>query len=77
MKDNKLYILMVLLIVSILFSGIMVSNQNPKESRFEIHVVNDSKVGVYDKENKKFYVKSVPNVNYTEWITFIDLEDFE
>lgn len=77
MKDNKIYFSILLLVFSILCSGVMISTSSPKEYRFEIHVINDTKVGVYDKENNKFYVKSVPNVNFTDWTTFIDLEEFE
>ena len=77
MKDNKLYILLVLLIISIVFHGIITKPNVQKESRFEVFVISDDKIGVYDKENEKIYYKNVPNVNYTDWTIFCDLDEFK
>ena len=77
MKDNKVYVVIILLIISIVFHGVITAPKSQKESRFEIFVIGDSKIGVYDKENEKVYYKDIPNVNYSDWTMFIDLDDFK
>ena len=77
MKDYKISILLVLLIISIVFHGIITKPKVQEESRFEVFAIDENRIGVYDKENGKIYYKDVPNVNYTDWTLFVDLNEFK
>ena len=52
MKLNKTDILLILLILSIVFHGIIT---RPIESKYEFYRLEKDQLGIYDKENEKFY----------------------
>ena len=63
MKLNKTDILLILLILSIVFHGIIT---RPIESRYEYYYLNENTMGIYDKENEKFYTKNHNTNKYNE-----------
>ena len=63
MKWNKTEILLVLLILSIIFHGIIT---RPIESKYEFYYLNENVMGIYDKENEKFYTKNHHTEKFNE-----------
>ena len=77
MKDNKLYILMIILIISIVFHGIIIKPNEVIESKYEIHEL-ENKVCVLKKDEGKLYCKSVPeNVYFNDWTLILDINELK
>lgn len=66
MKFNKTEVLLILLILSIVFHGIITKPKETVDPRFEFYYLGENKLGVYDKENEKFYFKSYNTNVYNE-----------